>query len=178
MNRYRSKGQHGFTYLSALFFVALLGSALALAGELWSTQTQRDREEELLFAGREIRSAITSYYETVPVGQQRRFPPKLQDLLEDKRWPTTRRHLRRIYVDPMTGAADWMLVTAPSGGVIGVHSRSMTQPLKRAGFEVDEESFTQAQTVGDWLFSPAAESAIKPVQKSAPAPQAGDTVLR
>nr|WP_316643331.1 type II secretion system protein [uncultured Roseateles sp.] len=151
--------QRGFTYLGALFFVALLGSALALAGELWSTQAQRDREEELLFAGRQIRNAIASYYEGVPVGQQRRFPLKLQELLEDKRWPTVRRHLRRLYVDPMTGAADWELIVAPSGGVIGVRSRATTRPLKRAGFDEDEEAFDQAASVGDWRFSAAMSGA-------------------
>lgn len=154
--------QQGFTYMGALFFVVLLGSALALAGELWSTQAQREREEELLFAGRQIRQAIASYYDGVPAGQQRRFPARLQDLLEDKRWPVPRRHLRRIYIDPMTGAADWVLLSAPSGGLLGVRSRATLRPLKRTGFESDEEFFEDARSVADWVFSPAAESAREP----------------
>lgn len=154
--------QRGFTYLGALFFVALLGSALALAGELWSTQAQREREEDLLFAGRQIRQAISSYYDSAPAGQQRRFPARLQDLLEDKRWPVPRRHLRRLYVDPMTGAPDWVLLSAPSGGLLGVHSRATRRPLKQSGFEPEEEFFEEARSVADWVFSPTAESARTP----------------
>ena len=145
--------QGGFTYLGLLFFVAILGVGLGMAGELWSVQSQRDKEAELLFAGRQIRAAIQSYYDSAPAGQQRRLPTKLQDLLEDKRWPVVHRHLRRLYVDPMTGTPDWLVLPGPGGGIVGVRSRSGIRPFKQAGFEEDEDSFEGAASVGEWTFA-------------------------
>jgi hypothetical protein len=33
---------------------------------------------------------------------------------------TMRRHLRRVYLNPLSGQADWEMVMAPDGGVKGV----------------------------------------------------------
>jgi hypothetical protein len=44
----------------------------------------------------------------------------LQDLLEDRRFVTMRRHLRQVYVNPMSGQADWEMLVAPDGGIKGV----------------------------------------------------------
>lgn len=144
--------QRGFTYVGLLLAVALLGTALAAAGSVWSLHEQREREAELLFAGAQIRQAITRYYEDVPQGQQHRFPQRLDDLLQDRRWPTLRRHLRRLYLDPMTGSADWGLVPAPGGGILGVYSRSASAPLKRHGFGRLDAGFEDAVALSDWRF--------------------------
>lgn len=47
--------QKGFTYLGLLFVVALMGIALAATGSLWVVERQREREQELLFVGDQIR---------------------------------------------------------------------------------------------------------------------------
>jgi len=161
MNCAASRSQHGFTYLSLLFVVAILGAGLGMAGELWSTRAQREKEEELLFVGRQFRTAIQSFSDAAPAGQPRRLPRTLQELVEDKRWPVTRRHLRRIYFDPMTGAPDWVLVAGAGGGIQGVHSRSSSRPFKQAGFDEDEESFENAKAVNQWTFSPSAMGAAE-----------------
>jgi len=98
----------GFTYIGLLIAVVLLGIGLALVGEVWNTAVKRDRERELLFVGDQFRQAIGRYYESSPGVKQ--YPRKLEDLLEDKRFPVMKRYLRRIYLDPMTGKADWGLV--------------------------------------------------------------------
>jgi len=144
----------GFTYIGLLLAVALLGTALAAVGTFWSTESKRDAEIELLFVGEQFRLAIVAYYENVPVGQQRRFPQKFEDLLIDKRWPSTKRHLRKIYVDPMTGSRDWGLTRLPGDkGIIGVHSLSPATPLKRHGFPPSYEQFATAKTYRDWQFA-------------------------
>ncbi len=149
----RRPSQRGFSYLVLLFFVAIAGAALAVAGGLWSTTSTRARERELLFVGDQFLQAIQSYRDRTPLGQEPRFPDKLEDLLDDRRWPTVQRHLRRIYVDPFTGSRDWALIASPAGGIMGVHSRSSTTPLKRAGFAREYESFRNASTHADWRFS-------------------------
>ena len=82
--------QRGFTYVGLLLAVALAGVALAAAGTLWSTTAKRDKELELLFVGDQYRRAIGSYYEGTPGAK--RYPQRLEDLLEDKRLAVTRRH--------------------------------------------------------------------------------------
>src|SRR5262249_9242669 len=96
----------GFTYLAMLAAVAVIGIGLAAAGEVWSQARQREREQELLFAGNQFRQAIALYERRTP-GGARRYPEKLADLLLDKRYPVVQRYLRRIYADPMTGKAEW-----------------------------------------------------------------------
>jgi type II secretory pathway pseudopilin PulG len=151
----------GFTYVGLLLAIALAGTALALAGTFWSTDARREKELELLFVGDQFRQAIAAYYDEVPAGQAHRFPAQLEDLLQDRRWPTTRRHLRRIYLDPMTGKRDWGLVQGTGGGIAGVYSKSEAAPLKRADFPDAYASFATAKDYREWRFAyqPAAKPA-------------------
>src|SRR4029453_6215729 len=103
-----ARRQGGFTYMAFLLFIALAGAGLAAYGELASHAVQREKEAELLFRGEQYRDAIASYYK-----KEQRYPAKLADLLEDKRYPMPVRHLRRLYLDPITGA-DFASVGAPA----------------------------------------------------------------
>src|SRR6266850_6990575 len=120
--------QRGFTYLGLLIIIAVMGAGLAAFGELYSHASQREKERELLFAGNQFRDAIASYYNKSPGAKA--YPKKLDDLVEDRRFPMPLRHLRRVYRDPMTGKAEWALVEAPGGGLMGVHSTSEETPVK------------------------------------------------
>jgi len=148
----RPSDQGGYTYIGLLFLIVLMGTMLAAAGTLWRVQAQREREADLLFTGRQFAAAIARYYERTPVGQPARFPAHLEDLLEDRRWPTTTRHLRRIFVDPMTGKAEWGTVLAPDGRIVGVYSLSPSAPIKRTDFGWPYEDFSSSATYQDWRF--------------------------
>jgi type II secretory pathway pseudopilin PulG len=143
--------EDGFTYLAMLLFVALIGIGLTATAEVWSTQRQRDKERELVAVGHEIRDAIGQYYRETPGGASR-FPEKLEDLLEDKRYPGIKRHLRRIYRDPMTGSTQWGLVMAPEGGIQGVYSLSRDKPLKRTAFSALDFEMEKATSYSGWRF--------------------------
>jgi type II secretory pathway pseudopilin PulG len=143
--------QDGFTYLAVLFLVALMGVVLAGAGTVWRTAAQRDKERELLHIGNQFRLAIASYYEHSP-GSLKKYPPSLNVLLKDSRFPDTRRHLRRIYRDPMTGSTDWGVVMAPEGGIMGVHSLSPEQPLKSGNFRGADKALTGQAMYSGWVF--------------------------
>ena len=144
--------QRGLTYVALLIAIALFGAGLGLVGSLWSTEAKRERELELLFIGDQFRRAIAAYHDEAPAGQPNRFPAKLEDLVQDRRWPTTRRHLRKIFLDPMTGTRDWLLVRAPDTTIMGVYSASDAAPLKRAGFDDDYANFASAKTYREWQF--------------------------
>lgn len=143
--------QQGFTYWLALFLVAAVALASLRAMERAQTRAQRDREAELLFVGQAIQMAIQRYYETSP-GVLKELPSELDELLLDQRASTTRRPLRRVYRDPLTGSADWGLVRTPEGRIQGVYSKSRAVPLRRTGFPRALQSFESAQTYQDWKF--------------------------
>jgi len=138
----------GFTYIGLLIAVAILGLSLSEVGVLWRTQAQREREQELLFIGHEFKNAIASYY----AAGAHQYPAELADLLDDKRFPEPKHHLRKLYTDPMTGAPDWTLISAPMQGISGIASSSKAEPIKKAGFGEDEDTFKDAAGYCDWQF--------------------------
>ena len=144
--------ERGFTLAGALLLVAVLGAGMAAYGELASHAAQREKEQELLFAGNQFRQAIGAYYERTP-GAVKRFPRSLEELLEDKRHPVAMRHLRRVYADPMTGKREWGLVEAPGGGIMGVYSLGQDRPVKSAGFATRDIAFTGAESYSGWQFA-------------------------
>ncbi|MFT4190011.1 MAG: hypothetical protein QM617_00625 [Comamonas sp.] len=150
---------------------ALLILGLAAQGVMWvlSQQAQREREAELLRVGRLYAQAVASYYESSP-GRVKQWPGRLEDLLEDPRFVGLRRHLRVLYADPVQRAADgggWELVTAASGGIRGVRSRSQARPIRETGAELPLHAMADgveqdrvaaplrlapARRYADWLF--------------------------
>ena len=156
--------ERGFTYLGILIIVMVMGAGLAATGTLWSTTAQREKERELLFIGHEFRQAIESYYRRSPGASV--YPKSLAELVDDKRFPMPQHHLRRIYADPMTGKAEWAVVEAPGGaGIMGVHSRSESQPLKTGNFRTADAAFEEAKKYSDWQF------VFVPKAPAAPSPQ-------
>lgn len=139
--------QRGFTYIGLLFAVAILGITLASVGVVWSAQMRRERESQLLFVGDQYRQAIGRYLQAGGT-----YPQSLADLVEDKRAPMPRRFLRRLYPDPMTGAADWELIQNADGGIMGVASSSQQQPIKVANFRPLDAAFENAECYCGWKF--------------------------
>jgi type II secretory pathway pseudopilin PulG len=143
----RRHASRGFTYLTALFAVALLGIGLMLAAETWHTALQREREAQLLYIGNQYRHAIERYYRSGPA----QYPRALVDLLKDARQAGTARYLRRLYPDPVTGSDRWGLVKTPAGDIMGVYSLSSATPFKTAGF-AEGNDFADAKSYADWKF--------------------------
>ncbi|HVW65477.1 MAG TPA: type II secretion system protein [Nitrosospira sp.] len=164
--------ERGYTYIWILFSVALAGIVLATAGQVWQTEAWREKEVELMFVGEQFRQAIESYYESSP-GTPKRYPDTLERLLADDRFPTVRRHLRKIFFDPMTGKSEWALIQKPGVGIIGVHSLSSQKPFKRANFPARYEAFADAVNYQDWefIYLPG-EARGAPAQQPQPTAQA------
>lgn len=128
-----------------------MGVALASVGTVWRTVVTREKEEQLLFVGAEFAAAIARYHDRSPEGAPV-FPPTLEALLEDRRFPTPQRHLRRIYVDPMTGNDRWGLVTQPDGRISGVHSLSTGVPMRTADLPLGVRVTGDGTRYSDWKF--------------------------
>lgn len=102
----------------------------AAASVVWHVAKQRDDERELVFIGRQFEAAIDRY-RAHAVDPAQPYPHRLEDLLRDDRGIVPRHHLRRLFVDPMTGEAKWGLLRLPDGGIVGVHSLSDRRPYPR-----------------------------------------------
>ncbi|HMH16539.1 MAG TPA: type II secretion system protein [Burkholderiales bacterium] len=158
--------QQGFTYVLAMFAVAVAGLLLAATSEIWSQSRQREKEKELLYIGGRFREAIALYYQRTP-GSVKRYPEKLEELIEDKRYLSMQRYLRKIHADPMTGNSQWAAIAAPGGGIMGVHSLSDRRPIKSANFDTRDEAFTGSSRYADWKFvyEPPPDSGTTPPQR-------------
>ncbi len=141
---------HGLVLLAVLMLLVLAGLAALVGAEVWATALRREREAELLFIGEQYRRAIESYWRASPT-PVKTLPTSLEQLLEDDRFPTPVRHLRRLYADPITGTDDWGLVKI-GNGIAGVHSRSKETPLKQSGFPAQYVEFEQAGRYDRWRF--------------------------
>jgi type II secretory pathway pseudopilin PulG len=144
----------GFTYLGVVYMVAIAGIALAGTGIVWSFESRREQERDLLFVGEEYRRAIAAYASATPgaaEGGTPVFPERLEQLLVDTRSFPAAHHLRRLYRDPLSGKTDWQLIRR-EGRIVGVASGDTRRPIKVAGFGRGQEDFAGAGSYADWKF--------------------------
>ena len=140
--------------LAAVNILLLIaGLSLLLVASNARQDRQREREAELLFIGAQFTRALESYSKPIDAAGVQ-FPSELKDLLLDTRGGVERRHLRRIYDDPMTGKDNRGLVR-DARGIIAVHSMSQSRPIRQAGFPTQQDFFRDAQGYHQWIFAVA-----------------------
>ena len=127
--------------MMVLMALLVMGIATAAIGPVWHTEIRREKEAELLFRLGEYRAAIARFR-----ADRGRPPRELKDLLEDRSQLQTRRYLRKLYRDPITGRDDWKLDFAadPTGAILGItdiHSSSEQEPIR---------AFKGKRTYKDW----------------------------
>lgn len=164
IDRQQRRDERGFTYISLLVFIAIIGVGLAATGEVWHMTMKREKEDELLFVGDQIRNAINMYLQQP--GQAGRYPASLEDLLKDPRFPGTKRYLRKIYLDPVTNSSKWELVKGVNGELLGVHSTSDDEPAKKTGFKLADKDFEGKMRYSEWVFMVAARTARTPASRN------------
>ena len=143
----------GFTYVSLIILVAIIGLVAAATLKTGAMLQRSAAERELLDVGAQFSDALQSYASATPAGQPAQ-PPSLQELLKDPRYPGVRRHLRKIFVDPMTGKAEWGVVyLANQVGVIAVYSLSDAKPIKISNFPSRFQAFDGKAHISEWKFS-------------------------
>jgi len=139
----------GLVLLALLIMLILVGVGALGAAEVWSTTLKREREAQLLFVGEQYRRAIGDYWRMSP--GRRAYPPSIDVLLTDDRFPNPVHHLRRAYRDPMTESGEFEPIMQ-ANAVIGVHSTSADAPIKRAGFPQSYAQFKDAESYAQWQF--------------------------
>jgi hypothetical protein len=126
-----SNGKHlttdedGFTMLWVLFAMLLI----ALASQKVFVNASKQALREKLLLQKSILTAyqkgIESYLNSSP-GVQKNYPIELQDLLVDSRQIQIKRHLRKLYADPMQPQVPvdqaWGIVRNNQGQITSVYS--------------------------------------------------------
>ncbi|XLZ72491.1 type II secretion system protein [Massilia sp. SR12] len=149
----RSGKQGGFTYASVIILVMVIGLVGAASLRLGTTLQRALAEQALLDIGIEYSNALASYAAATPDGQPN-YPNSFQELLKDPRSTRLKRHLRRVYVDPMTGKAEWGIVKAnENGGILAIYSLSKATPIKISNFPPRFAAFDGKSSLGEWKFS-------------------------
>ena len=163
MVRQRVRPESGFTYVGLVVFVAILGMVGAATLKVDGLLRRAQAEQELLDIGAAFGEALRSYAAATPRGFPA-LPPTLQDLLKDPRFPGTRRHLRKIFVDPITGTLEWgVQYQGDKVGVLAVYSLSQARPLKVATFDARFRGFENKEHLSEWKFT-AAAPAVAPAE--------------
>jgi type II secretory pathway pseudopilin PulG len=148
-HRQRVTSERGVTYLMLMFVIVLIGIATTAAAKQWKAVVQREREADLLAKGIEIQNALALYSATIKAGRVvpgEVYPQTLADLT---RLPKP--YLRKVYRDPM-GSGDWEYVRAPTGGIMGVRSRSRAKPFRQRNFPLAVRHFEGRASYYDWVF--------------------------
>ena len=102
-SRSTTRNQNGYMLLAVMLLIAIMLAMLAIEAPRIAQKIKRDKEQELINRGTEYAKAIKKYFH-----KNNNYPTSL-DQLEDTNHI---RFLRKKYVDPMTGEANWKLVHA------------------------------------------------------------------
>lgn len=109
----RPRRQGGYALLMVVFLGALMAVAVAAVAPNVLTQGIREKEEEMIWRGKQYTRAVMLYYR-----KNGRFPTSIEELEKKK---TTVRYLRQAYKDPMNKEdGSWRLIyVGPGGQLIG-----------------------------------------------------------
>lgn len=92
----------GYLVIMLMLAVFALSIGLLVVVPVWQTEVQREKEEELIFRGRQYVEAVRLYGLKNPG----HFPSSLKELLDKK-------CLRKPYKDPMTENGEWIIIVNP-----------------------------------------------------------------
>ncbi len=152
--------ERGFSYVVVMFAIVLIGLGMTVAARQWKVMIQRELEADLISKGIEIQNALAFYSAAMKAG--RVIPGEVypQTLAELTRLPKP--FLRKVYGDPV-GHGDWELVRAPTGGIMGVRSKSKSKPIRQHDFPPAVRHFDGRASYYDWVFQHPSPSMIAPI---------------
>lgn len=93
--------EEGYILVVVVFMLAVLMIGLMVAVPLIKKEIQRDRDVETMHRGKQYVRAVKLYY-----AQFGAYPPSIDALINTNQV----RFLRKKYIDPTTGKADWKII--------------------------------------------------------------------
>lgn len=162
--------ESGISYLMVMMAIAVMGLTMTMAARQWKAMVQRELESDLLAKGIEIQTALALYSANAKAGRVMPgevYPHTLADLTRPPK-----PFLRKVYGDPV-GRGEWQVVRSPTGGIMGVRSKSQDRPIKQRNFPLAVRHFEGKPTYFDWVFqypNPSVAAGAAPVVTSMPGP--------
>jgi type II secretory pathway pseudopilin PulG len=105
-------GEKGYTLVAVVIGMAILAILTAAVAPAVSMIMQEDREEELIFRGRQYARGMALFQK-----RYGRFPTSLKEMYENR--PRT---IRKLWKDPMCNCDDWELI------VLGIPGAQVVPP--------------------------------------------------
>jgi type II secretory pathway pseudopilin PulG len=158
----------GFSYLMVMMAITVMGLTMTMAARQWKTMIQRELEADLLAKGIEIQTALALYSANAKAGRVMPGEVYPHTLAELTRPPNP--FLRKVYFDPV-GRGEWQLILAPTGGIMGVRSKSRERPIKQGNFPLAVRHFQDTASYFDWAFqypNPSMDAVTGPLVMSGP----------
>jgi len=123
-----TRAQSGYALLVVLFLTTLLFLGSIAAAPYVRTESQREKEQEMIWRGKQYVRGIKLYYRKMG-----RFPTSLDDLTKPKAGSI--RFMRQAYKDPMNKSdGTWRFIyVGPSGQLIGSLKPPQTLQMPGAG---------------------------------------------
>ena len=156
----------GYTYMAGMVMVIVMGIIAERSAVVWKTAMQREREVELISRGTQIRDAMRRWYKVrVVEGKMVATTnpptpapnlPELKSLLKDPNVAGNLRYLRPYaLIDPMNPdeEKEWVVIRR-EGRIVGVHSVSEKEPIKKGNFPLDlhPADFEDKKKYSEWHF--------------------------
>ncbi|MCI0621936.1 MAG: hypothetical protein L0387_09740 [Acidobacteria bacterium] len=123
----RQTGEKGYTLAVVAVFTSVLLVTLSGAVINWQKASQREREEELIFRGKQYMRAIELW--------QRKFPGTYPTTIDALLSTNNTRFLRKKWKDPITNSDEWRLLKMnPDGSISGLTVVPGSSPLGPSSF--------------------------------------------
>src|SRR5438477_13206145 len=107
----RRRGERGFTLAALLVLLTVVMVFVAYTVPThWSGLMQRERERQTIYAMQQYARAIREFNK-----KHGSYPVSI-DQIKQARLPRFIRSPKGEYVDPLTGAVDWLIVPATAAG--------------------------------------------------------------
>lgn len=135
----------GYALIILLFAIFVMSIGFLVAVPVWKTQIQREKEEELIFRGKQYVEAIRLYQMKHPGS----FPKSFDELVEE-------RCIRKLFTDPMTPDGEWNIILPYSG--VSLKKGTATQKILIAP-QSALSSIQNSQIIG--VVSSSSKASIK-----------------
>src|SRR5580692_6368359 len=125
------RGEEGYALMLVVFLTTLMLLATIVAAPSVRTERKREKEEEMIWRGKQYVRAIKLFYR-----KNGKFPTSLDDLTKPK--TGSLRYLRQAYKDPMNKEdGSWRLIyVGPAGQLIGSLKPPQTLQLQGGAGQV------------------------------------------
>lgn len=156
----------GFTYMTVLVIVVVVGIAASRGAIVWKTAMQREKEIELISHGTQIRDALRRWYKVkvvpgetkiTPIDPRAGTPASPVELktLSEKDGKGVRYLRLSALIEPLSDKPEREWVVIREGGrIVGVKSSSEKEPIKQGNFPLDlhPADFEKKKKYSEWEF--------------------------